>query len=117
VAAAERPDDEWLQRLAKIQRLARERGRGRHDVSWFARVIRERMEKQEKAKLTKLAEPHTIETTEELDADGALRIVACAEGESTPAITIRIVRDQLCPHCVGTVLRGVLERYEARAPG
>jgi hypothetical protein len=122
-AAAARPDDDGLQRLAEINRVARDRGGSRHTVTWFSRTLRGLREEETKTMQKSggsLEAPHKIDVRETFDADGALLVEARAEGTLEPAITIRIVRDQLCPHCVGTVLRGVIERYEdtpAATPG
>ena len=107
-AAALRPDEDWLQRLAMINRLARERGHGRHDVTWFARVVREKIEEQD----AKPAKPHKIEVVEEW-VDGG-RIITVRNPESDELVmTLRTA--SLCPDCVSTALRGVLERFEAEA--
>jgi hypothetical protein len=113
-AADKRPDDEFLQRLAVIQRLARERGHGRHDVSWFGRVIRERMVEQEEARVAERAKPHPIEVVETREGDERV-IVARNPGVEEPVMVLRTA--SLCPDCVSTALRAVLEQYEADARG
>lgn len=107
-AAEERPDDEWLQRLATINRLARERGRGRHDVTWFGRVVREWAAEREPV----LAKPHSIEVTDSWE-DGERVIVARNPGAPDPVMTLRTA--SLCPDCVSTALRMVLAEYEKGA--
>jgi hypothetical protein len=115
IAASERPDDEYVQRLAVIQRLARERGRGRHDVEWFARIIREEMKEREpKAEVAESS--HAIEVTEEY-RDGVLHVEARTGAARVPAVRMQLLASEICPHCLGAVLRGVLERFEADAAG
>ena len=111
-AAADRPGDEFLQSLAVIQRLARERGRGRHDVSWFQRVIRGRMDELEGSRVAKLAKPHPIEVVDDW-VDGERVITATNPGRDEPVMVLRTA--SICPDCVSTSLRMILERYEADA--
>src|SRR6476660_3688429 len=107
-AAAGRPDDEWLQRLAKIVHLARTRGAGRHDVTWFARVVREWAEERDAT----LAKPHSIEVMDDW-VDGERVITATNPGQPDPVMVLRT--PSICPDCVSTALRAVLKLYEADA--
>jgi hypothetical protein len=107
-AAAARPDDVGLQRLARINRSARDRGGSRHSVTWFARVLRQLKEEQVKS----TEESHKIEITEEWK-DGVLHVEARTGEGPEPAVAIQLAADRLCPHCLSTVLRGVLERHES----
>jgi hypothetical protein len=107
-AAADRPGDAGLQRLAAINKSARDRGGSRHSVTWFARVLRDL--KNEEAK--SVEESHRIEITEEWK-DGVLHVEARTGEGPEPAVAIQLAANRLCPHCLSTVLRGVLERHES----
>ena len=84
-AAAERPDDEWLQRLAKIVHVARTRGAGRHDVTWFARTVREWAEERDAT----LAKPHSIEVVDDW-VDGERVITTTNPGQPDPVMMVKI---------------------------
>ena len=112
-AAAARPDDAGLQRLADIQQRVREHGYREHGyrehVLWFSRVLRE-LKGPEEAKV--MAKPHPIEVVD-IWENGERVIIARNPGRDEPFMTLRTA--SLCPNCVSTALRDVLELYEADA--
>jgi hypothetical protein len=106
-AAAARPGDDGLQRLAKINQAARERGGSRHPVEWFSRTLRGLKDEE-----AKVSESHEIEIVETWEEDERVIVARNLESDSV-LMTLRTAA--LCPHCVSTALRGVLDQFEKDA--